>query len=168
MHQTQPRTHIHANWLMPTLRRLWQIDPNALRARGFVLDAPQTWYDLEAWLLLLGDLARHNIDLAQLGMMMGGGYPFSGVETIAQALTQLGQDYVSTHNQPADAWVVGQQGPRMVCVTTRTPYPDEFELGLIQAVAERFAPPHSTVNVQQFHSMPRLVAYNNRTYIISW
>ncbi len=168
MHQTQPRTHIHANWLAPTLRRLWQINPNALRNRGFTMDAPQTWYDLEDWLLLLNDLSQYGMKIVNVGMIAGRTYPFSAVDDVAAALAQLGQDYLTTHSQPNDAWQVCPQGPCMVCVSTRTPYPDEFELGLLQSVAERFAPPQAIVNIQQFHSMPRLVAYNNRTYLINW
>lgn len=168
MHQTQPRTHVHANWLVPTLRRLWQINPDALHRHGFTMDAPQTWYDLEAWLQLLNDLPQYGMNMATVGMMLGRSYPFSHVDDVAAALEQLGHDYLMSHSQPSEAWKVCPQGTHTVCVTTRTPYPDDFEYGLMQSVAERFSPPHAIVTVQQFHAMPRLVAYNTRTYIIRW
>ncbi|PJF44115.1 MAG: hypothetical protein CUN55_05640 [Phototrophicales bacterium] len=168
MRQTQPRTAIHANWLMPTLHRLWQINPQPLQQLGLNPETPQLWYELETWLQLLELLPQYGISAEQVGVIMGRTYPFSRVESIAAVLTQLGEDYVRTHNEPADCWRVCEQGPRMVCVTTRTPYPDDFELGLIRTAAERFAPPQTSLNIQQFHSTPRLIAYNTRTYLITW
>lgn len=166
MHQTQSQTMIHANWLTPTLRNLSNTHSDLLHARGFRMDRPQTWYDLESWLHVLNDLAAKGIPLDAIGETMANSYPFSNVGTVTDALVQLGEDFLKAHKQAADTWQVQPQTPQMVCLCTRTPYPDEFELGLIRGVAERFA--GTSVMVQQFHSMPRLVAYNNRTYLMNW
>ena len=149
------------------------------RAIGFLeengIKDPQKgkWYSQQAWLNTFRSISKRVGDktLEMIGMKIPENANWiEGIDSIHSALESIDKAYHLNHR----GGEIGNYGfektsdrsAKMVCTN---PYPDHFDLGIIKATANKFAPEGTVVDVMIDKSSEiRGEGGNSTTYIITW
>ncbi len=149
------------------------ISLDALGQNGIVDPEPDKWYSQQAWLdsfKVIAEKVGPNT-LYQVGRQVPQQYRFPpGVDSIETVLTNLDAAYRSAHRGGEVGHyryeILGLNAGQMTC---DNPYPCDFDRGIISALAQRFEPPGSLVDVQHVDSEPcKKHGAESCTYRINW
>ncbi len=129
-----------------------------LEENGIVDPQPDAWYSQQAWLdafQAIADKVGPNT-LYQIGRQLPQQYAFPpGVDSIETVLADLDTAYRKSHRggEPGHYRfrVLGMRTGQMTC---DNPYPCDFDRGVMQALAERFEPEGSLVDVRHEDRAP--------------
>ena len=149
------------------------ISLDALEQNGIVDPQPDRWYPQQAWLdsfKVIAEKVGPNT-LYQAGRQVPTEYRFPpGVESIEAVLTDLDAAYRGSHRGGEVGHYrfqfLGLNKGQMTC---DNPYPCDFDRGIISALAQRFEPPGSLVDVRHEEDAPcKKEGADSCTYTISW
>jgi hypothetical protein len=148
-------------------------------ARGLLADRGihelrgHAWYSLRAFLGCLDAVAKEvgPNTLYQIGRQIPAQafYP-PGMETLGEALEHLDEEYRVVHRggelgHYRFAWT-GTSSGNMIC---STPYPCDFDLGVLESLSQRFEPDSAHVHVVHDGRAPcRKLGGDSCTYRITW
>ena len=144
-----------------------------LEQNGIVDPQPNQWYSQQAWLdsfKVIADKVGPNT-LYQIGRQLPQQYSFPPViDSIESVLTDLDGAYRSTHRGGEVGHyrfrILGMRTGQMTC---DNPYPCDFDRGIIQALAERFEPEGSLVDVRHEDNAPcKKDGAESCVYTITW
>jgi hypothetical protein len=150
------------------------IKPRKILARYGIVDPKAgEWYSQQAWLDAFKEIAER-IGPATL-RVIGNKIPEvalwpPGVDTVEKALASIDVAYHMNHRGGEIGHYhyqrINEQSARMVC---DNPYPDDFDLGIIEATARRFSPEGTLVFVRHDDSQPcRKKDGDSCTYLVVW
>ncbi len=149
------------------------ISLEALAQNGIVDPHPDRWYSQQAWLdsfKVIAEKVGPNT-LYQVGRQVPRQYRFPpGVDSIDAALSGLDGAYRGSHRGGEVGHykfqVLGLNAGRMTC---DNPYPCDFDRGILSALAQRFEPPGSLVDVRHEDNAPcKKEGADSCTYMIHW
>ena len=148
------------------------ISLDILKENGIVDPQPDEWYSQQAWLdsfKVIADKVGPNT-LYQVGRQIPQQYYFPpGVDSIESVLSDLDDAYRKSHRGGEIGHyrfkMVGLNVGQMEC---DNPYPCDFDRGIITALAERFEPEGSLVDVRQEDSPCKKQGDDSSVYTISW
>lgn len=144
-----------------------------LADHGIEDPGPNQWFPLQAWLSSFQTIATQvgPNTVYQIGRQIPrqGYYP-PGIESIEDVLTALNQQYQLCHRGGQvgtyEFSFTGSRSGKLVC---NTPYPCDFDRGLIESLTQRFEPEDSFVDVQHDDSVPcKKLGADSCSYRISW
>lgn len=154
----------------PTTRVLAQ---NILRSYDVGQIAPDRWYPQQLALNLMRDL-RGKLGSGVL-YMIGKHLPefiaFPPEATsIESALRAIDAAYERHHRGgESGSYTIANVQRNQIQIACYTPYPCDFDHGLIEGTARRFAPPQMTATVRHFPLRPcRRVGHTTCLYLVSW
>ena len=149
------------------------ISLEVLRQNGILDPQPDRWYSQQAWLdsfKVIAERVGPNT-LYQVGRQIPAQYRFpSGIDSIETVMTDLDEAYRQSHR----GGEVGHYrfqilGLRIGQMTCDNPYPCDFDRGIISALAERFQPPGSLVDVRhEQHAPCKKQGADSCVYSICW
>ncbi len=144
-----------------------------LRENGIVDPQPDKWYSQQAWLDSFKVIAKKvgPNTLYQVGRQVPQQYRFPpGIDSLESVLAGLDPAYIVSH-RGGDVGhyrfkVMGLNVGQMTC---DNPYPCDFDRGIISALAERFEPPGSLIDVRHEQNAPcKKLGADSCIYTISW
>ena len=144
-----------------------------LAEHGIVDPKEGEWYPQQAWLDAFKEIAEKTgpATLKAIGKKIPelALWP-PDVDTIEKALASIDMAYHMNHRGGDIGHYnfekTGEQSGKMVC---DNPYPCDFDLGIIEATAKRFAPKGVSTNVKHDDSQPcRKKGDDSCTYFVSW
>ena len=144
-----------------------------LRDNGIEDPKPDDWYPQQAWLdsfKVIAEKIGPNT-LYQVGRQIPAQYNFpSGMHTLDSVMTDLDEAYRQAHRGGEVGhyhWqVLGLSLGQMTC---DNPYPCEFDRGIISALAHRFEPAGSLVDIRHEEDAPcKKQGADTCTYTVSW
>ena len=129
-----------------------------LRSNGIDDPQPGAWVSQQAWLdafAAIADKVGPNT-LYQIGRQIPQQYIFpAGVDSIESVLADLDDAYRKSHRGGEvghyEFRILGMRTGQMTC---QSPYPCDFDRGIIGALAERFEPEGSLVDVRHEDDAP--------------
>ncbi len=144
-----------------------------LAEHGIVDPAPGMWYSQQAWLDSFKTIA------AKLGpstlRAIGKSIPQNAqwppeVKTVEAALSSIDIAYHMNHRGgEIGHYTFKANDGHNGTLVANNPYPSDFDLGIVQAVALKFAPPNTRPNVSLDTSAPtRQDGGDSCTYLINW
>ncbi len=149
---------------------IWDV----LEAHGLHEIDPDQWYSQQAWLDVLRDVMHQGnamFNLVSIGMKLSEKFPMPPeINTIGDALAAL-DDIFRMSNPDAEPGImqVEMVEPRHVRVLSMTPYPDDFEYGVIYGLARQYLPPGGDLVVRHVDDAPcRKDGEDSCTYDIRW
>ena len=149
------------------------ISLDILKENGIVEPEPDEWYSQQAWLdsfKVIADKVGPNT-LYQVGRQIPQQYYFPpGVDSIESVLADLDDAYRKSHRGGDIGHyrfqVLGLNVGQVKC---DNPYPCDFDRGIISALAERFEPEGSLVDVRHEEDAPcKKQGADSCVYTISW
>ncbi len=149
------------------------ISLDALKKNGIVDPQPDKWYPQQAWLdsfRVIADKVGPNT-LYQVGRQVPQQYKYPpGIDSIETALSNLDDAYRKSHRGGEVGHyrfqILGLDAGQMTC---DNPYPCDFDRGIISALAERFEPPGSLIDVRHEEDAPcKKLGGETCIYTISW
>ncbi len=144
-----------------------------LKENGIVDPQPDKWYSQQAWLdsfKVIAEKVGLNT-LYQVGRQVPQQYNYPlTIDSIESALADLDDAYRMSHRGGEVGHyrfqILGLNVGQMTC---DNPYPCDFDRGLISALAERFEPPGSLVDVRHEEDAPcKKLGALSCIYTISW
>ncbi len=144
-----------------------------LARHGIVDPRAGAWYRQQSWLDAFREIAQRvgPSTLKSIGKQIPGTalWP-ADVQTIAGALASIDVAYHMNHRYgPVGHYrfiPTGSAAGKMIC---SNPYPCEFDMGIIEATARRFALPKQAPAVSHDDSQPcRKLGGDTCTYLITW
>lgn len=144
-----------------------------LAENGIPEPQPDQWYSQQAWLDAFKTIAETigPATLRQIGIKIPerAKWP-SNIDSIEHALASIDVAYHMNHRGgEIGHYDFRPMGPRSAEIVCSNPYPCEFDRGLIQAVARKFAPAGVIVIVDHDNSQScRNNGAHACTYLISW
>lgn len=148
--------------------------PERILARHGIVDPERgKWYPQQAWLDAFKEISE-SVGPATL-RAIGAKIPKvalwpPGVNTVEKALASIDVAYHMNHRGGEIGRYrfdqASERSARMIC---DNPYPHDFDLGIIEATAQRFAPKDMLVFVRHDNSQPcRKKGADSCTYTIYW
>lgn len=144
-----------------------------LKAHGITDPAKETWHPQQAWLDAFREISE-KVGPATL-RRIGTKIPETAlwpptVRTVEDALASIDVAYHMNHRKGEIGHYsfekTGEKSGKMVC---GNPYPCEFDLGIVEATARKFAPPGAAASVKHDDSQPcRRKGADSCTYRIKW
>ena len=144
-----------------------------LEQNGIVDAQPDRWYSQQAWLdsfKVIAEKVGPNT-LYQVGRQIPAQYKFPpGIDSIETVMTDLDEAYRRSHRGGEVGHyrfeILGLDFGRMFC---DNPYPCDFDRGILSALAHRFEPPGSLVEVRHDEDAPcKKKGADTCTYTINW
>lgn len=144
-----------------------------LKAHGITDPTKESWHSQQAWLDAFKEIAENvgPATLRRIGTMI----PETAlwpptVRTVADALASIDVAYHMNHRGGEIGHYAfrktGVKSGEMVC---GNPYPCEFDFGIVEATARKFAPPGVPTFVKHDDSQPcRRKGADSCTYRITW
>jgi hypothetical protein len=149
------------------------LSAGVLAKQGIVDPQAGEWYSQQAWLDAFRDIAEKT-GPATL-RTIGRGIPAVAlwppdVDTIDKALASIDVAYHMNHRGgEIGHYAFRKTGARSAEVVCDNPYPDDFDMGIIEATAKQFAPRGASVTVRHDDSRPcRKLGGDSCTYLVSW
>ncbi len=149
------------------------ISLEALHENGIVDPEPDKWYPQQAWLdsfKVIAEKVGPNT-LYQVGRQVPHQYQFPpGIDSIDSALSDLDAAYLKSHRGgEVGHYRFKTLGLDLGQMTCDNPYPCDFDRGIISALAERFEPPGSLIDVRHEENAPcKKLGADSCIYTISW
>lgn len=144
-----------------------------LEDNGIEDPKPHRWYSQQAWLDSFSTIASKvgPNTLYQIGRQIPqeGRYP-PGIDNIEAAFSELDTAYRTSHRGGEIGFYKFEStGLQSGTVTCFTPYPCDFDRGLIQGLAERFEPMDSFIDVRHDVTEPcKKLDSEFCVYHVSW
>jgi len=134
---------------------------------------PAEWYPQQAWLDAFREIAQKigAKTLQQIGRSIPKNARFPpGIDSVEKALASLDAAYHMNHRGgEIGRYALTKSDSAKAMLVCRNPYPCEFDLGLIEAVANQFKPAGAMVRVEHDGSKPcRAKQGESCTYLVSW
>ena len=144
-----------------------------LAKHGIATPDPAGWYPQQAWLDAFDEISKRigARTLAQIGQSIPQSAKFPpGIDSVEKGLALLDTAYHMNHRGgEIGHYKFTKTGDRTGVMECGNPYPCDFDLGLVQSMAKRFAPPGVIVKVTHDATRPcRAKAGDSCTYLISW
>ncbi len=144
-----------------------------LKEEGIVDPKPGQWYSQQAWLNAFRKISEKTgaNALRNIGRKIPENAQFPPqIDSIDKALGAIDMAYHMNHRGGEighyNFKLVGDGKAAMVC---NNPYPDEFDFGLIEAMANRFKPAGKAVKMIIDQKRPtRTGGADSTTYLIKW
>jgi hypothetical protein len=145
---------------------------DALAANGIDDPSAEEWYPQQAWLdtfeTIAADLEPHILDRLGEQVPDVAEWP-SSPSTVEEGLRSIDDAYRRNHRGgDIGHYGVESTGDRTATVTCLTPYPCEFDRGLVRAVARRYAPIESFVFVEERGDRCRRTGDDACVYTVAW
>jgi hypothetical protein len=149
------------------------ISLDILGQNGITDPQPDEWYSQQAWLdsfRVIAEKVGPNT-LYQVGRQIPAQYKFPpGIDSLETVMSDLDGAYRASHRGGEVGHyrfeVLGVTVGRMSC---DNPYPCDFDRGILSALAERFEPPGSLVDVRHDEHAPcKKKGADSCIYTISW
>lgn len=143
-----------------------------LAKNGIVDPKPFRWYNLKDWLASFDTIIKEvgPNTLHQVGRQVSGTAPIPlEIDSLHKAYSSLDEAYYSQHRggEIGHYHYISTAEKAGTMIST-TPYPTEFDRGILMALAARFEP-HSLVDIQlDEQSESRLHGGDSCTFLISW
>ncbi len=144
-----------------------------LKENGIVDPEPSKWYSQQSWLdsfRAIADKVGPNT-LYQVGRQVPQQYRFPPmIDSIETVLSNLDEAYRKSHRGGEVGHYRFQiRGLKVGQMTCDNPYPCDFDRGIISALAQRFEPPGSLVDVRHEDQAPcKKQGADSCVYTISW
>ncbi len=171
-----PQVMVNGQTVLSVVAGMGAFKETALRLlelHGISDPRADAWYPQQAWLDAFRDIAQRigARTLQQIGRSIPGNAKFpAGIDTVEKALSSLDAAYHLNHRGGEIGHLrFSKTGPSNGVVVGENPYPCDFDLGLIEAVAGRFKPVGSAVRVT--HDPTKACRSKNGescTYLVSW
>jgi hypothetical protein len=133
---------------------------------------PSGWYPQQTWLDILRDAAEEmQLDLLTVGNRVASSLPMPDcVFSLGRLLELVEDNYQTTHRHTDTVRVTATQiGDREVHIVDNSPYPDEFQYGMIFGLFQRLMPMDANLTVRYDESAPtRRDGADTTTYIVTW
>jgi len=145
---------------------------DALATNGIDDPTAEEWYPQQAWLdtfeTIAADLEPHILDRLGEQIPDVAEWP-STPSTVDEGLRSIDDAYRRNHRGgDIGHYEVESTGDRTATVTCLTPYPCEFDRGLVRAVARQYAPVESFVFVEERGDRCRRTGDDACVYTVSW
>ncbi|NDJ76877.1 MAG: hypothetical protein GYB65_11515 [Chloroflexi bacterium] len=132
------------------------------KKHGLVNIEPEQWYPLSALMAVFNDLANGktaNVDFVSFGLTVAEVTPTAverGTVPFEEALLRFATtSYQMVHRGEVGEQIVEKVGERHLKIISRTPYPDDFWIGLYYGIARQSLPPGSQLSLQFDETIPR-------------
>ncbi len=171
-----PRVEVNGDTVLAIvegMRAVRKLSLQILAAHGIVNPRPDEWYLQQNWLDSFQEIAQ-KVGPATL-KAIGARIPHTalwpaGVHTIADAMASIDVAYHMNHrNGPIGNYTFRMTGDTSGLMLCTNPYPCEFDLGIIEATAAKFAAEGTWALVKHDDSQPcRKRGGDSCTYLITW
>ncbi len=144
-----------------------------LEENGIADPQPGNWYSQQSWLDAFRAISDSigGATLSQIGKQIpeNADWP-PDVDSAEKALASIDMAYHMNHrNGEIGRYNFETTGERSGIMTCNNPYPCDFDRGLVEAAAKKFAPEGAIVKVRHDDSKPcRNHGTDSCTYIIDW
>jgi len=144
-----------------------------LEENGIKDPQPGEWYSQQAWLntfKAISDRVGENT-LKSIGERIPENANWvEGVDSIEGALESIDKAYKMNHRGGnIGSYSFEKTGDKSAKIVCTNPYPDAFDLGIIESVSLKFAPDGTQVNVSIDESCEtRSKGAESTTYVITW
>jgi hypothetical protein len=150
-----------------------QTGSDILARHGIQAPDPMAWYPQQAWLDAFQEISKSigPRTLNQIGLSIPKSAKFPpGIASVEQGLGSLDAAYHMNHRGgEIGHYTFTKTGERKGAMECRNPYPCDFDLGIIQAVVNRFAPAGAKPKIVHDASKPcRNKQGDSCTFLISW
>ncbi len=143
-----------------------------LSENGIVDPSPGRWYPQQAWLdafkAIAGKVGPATLKMIGMKIPNNAQWP-PGITTVEEALASIDVAYHMNHRGgEIGCYRFESTGPRSGTMYCRNPYPSDFDLGIILAVAGKFAPKWAVNVVLDPNAPTRWKGGDSCTYIVTW
>jgi hypothetical protein len=144
-----------------------------LEDQGIVDPKPGQWYSQQAWLNAFKTISEHigSSVLSSIGQRIPENAKFPpDIDDIHKALSVIDVAYQMNHrNGEIGHYIYEKTGERSAKLTCTNPYPDEFDKGIIIAMAKKFRSTVFNLAVDIDKSQPvRMRGGDSTTFNVSW
>ena len=144
-----------------------------LARHGIQSPDPAQWYPQGQWLAAFEEIAASigPRTLLQIGQSIPDNAKFPpGINSVEKALGSIDAAYHLNHRGgEIGHYSFKQTGAKEGVLVCQNPYPCEFDRGIIESMARRFAPSPASVKVIHDSSKPcRTKAGDSCTFLVSW
>lgn len=143
-----------------------------LAAYGLHHVQAETWYPYSIFRDILAEIEAHyaTATLVRIGMNIPTTWVYPLVESLGEALFSLDALYQANHRGPAlGGYEADQRAERTIRMVHTTPYPTEFEYGILCGIAQRYRPTDSMgVRVLRQDSPSRKYGDAFCIYTVTW
>ncbi|HEY4788366.1 MAG TPA: hypothetical protein VIH57_20075 [Bacteroidales bacterium] len=134
---------------------------------------PGHWYSQQAWLNAFKSITEQigNSTLYSIGQKIPENAKFPPeISDIHKALSAIDVAYQMNHrNGEIGNYIYQKTGERSARLVCTNPYPDEFDKGIIVAMAKKFRPPIFNLQISIDESQPiRMKGGDSTTFNITW
>ena len=143
-----------------------------LEENGIHDPKPGLWYSQQSWLNAFKTIAEHigTLTLNSIGQKIPENAKFPPeINDIHKALSVIDVAYQMNHrNGKIGNYIYEKTGDRSAKIVCTNPYPDEFDKGIIMAMAKKFRLPVFNLNVKIDESQPvRMKGGDSTNFIIT-
>lgn len=130
--------------VVEVMRAFRSVALRVLEKNGIVDPQPDEWYSLRDWIAsfdtIVQDVGPNT--LHQIGRFVSGSAPIPPeIDGIQTALAHLDEQYRSQHRGgDVGHYHYFETGERSATIVASTPYPSDFDRGVIASLVERFEP----------------------------
>lgn len=140
---------------------------------GIVDPKPGMWYSQQAWLNAFKNISEQigKSTLYSIGQKIPENAKFPPeIDEIHKALSVIDVAYQMNHrNGEIGHYLYEKTGERSAKFVCTNPYPDEFDKGIIAAMAKKFGPKISNLQITIDETKPvRMKGGDSTTFIVSW
>ena len=144
-----------------------------LKDNGINNPKPGKWYSQQAWLdsfkTISEKLGNGTLKMIGKSIPKNAKWP-AQIDSVKKALTSIDVAYHMNHRKGEIGHYkyesTSPKSGRMIC---NNPYPDAFDLGIIESVGEIFAKKGEFISVKQDEKAPnRSKGADSTTYLITW
>lgn len=159
---------VNRSWVETVINRLREQSPEVADEISFAADDPQM--SLGMWVQKLEAFAEQGVNLMSLGMLTAVHlYNTLRFNSLREALTRFAELYDENHVglMAGKGFVTSSASEDAMIVKTETPYPDDFEYGLIYGLTYVCQPFEADAQVEQYHTLENGSCCTGRTYMIT-
>jgi len=133
---------------------------------------PDGWYPQQTWLDILREAADEmQLDLLTIGNRVAANFQMpDGAFSLSRLLELVEDSYHTTHRHADPVHVSATQvAEREVHIVDNSPYPDEFQYGVIFGLFQKLMPMDANLTVRYDDGAPtRSDGADATTYIVTW
>jgi hypothetical protein len=133
---------------------------------------PDEWADLQTYLNIMHDLRKregHFMGLIALGQTIPHVVDLPPhLQTLEEIFQNFNMLYHSVHQGNVGQYVVEFVSQTYIRVKAYTPYPSDYEYGLLYGFAHRYLPPETDITVYREQSPSRLQGDDHCIYDLRW
>ena len=158
--------------VVEVMRAFRSVALRVLAKNGIVDPQPDSWYSLRDWIASFDTIVRDvgPNTLHQIGRHVSGTAPIPpSVDSAHRALALLDDQYHSQHRGgDVGHYHYFETGARSATVVSSTPYPSDFDRGVITTLVERFEPDGLLHVDLDPSSETRKAGGSSCTFLVEW